>query len=396
MTDLPPLNIHPAVAELEDRIVAYRRHFHQHPELGLQEHETARYILEQLEGLELDVRHPVAETGIVADLRNGDGPCVALRADMDALPVQETGDLPFKSVNEGVMHACGHDGHMAIMLGTLLALDRHRELWQGTVRFIFQPAEEYPGGAKRMIAEGALKNPDVEAIFGLHLWNYQKLGTVGVKSGPVMAAADEFVITVKGVGGHAAMPQGTVDAIVTAANLVVALQTIVSRNVNPLDPGVVTIGQIQGGHAFNVIADEVTLKGTARSYQPEDRELLRCRIQEICDGMARTYRGEIELDYHDGYPPTINDPAMTQVVESAAKKVVGDRTGAPYLTMGGEDMAYFLREIPGCFFFPGSARPGWEPRQVPHHCSHFDFDERVLAIGASVFVETVRAMLPKN
>ncbi len=391
---MPTLNIHPAIAELEKQIIAYRRHFHQHPELGFQEVETAKYILEQVKELDLDIRHPVAKTGIVATMRNGKGPCVALRADMDALPMQETGDVSYKSVNDGVMHACGHDGHIAILLGTIQALDQLRDQWRGTVKFIFQPAEEGEGGARYMVAEGALNNPDAEAIFGLHLWNYQDFGTIGVKAGPVLAAADRFEIAVKGQGGHGAMPQGTVDAVYVAAQLVVSLQSIVSRNLDPLQSGVVSIGQIQGGHSFNIIADEVALKGTARAYREEDRQLIKSRLQGICDGIAATYGAAIELDYRDGYPPTLNDPAMTEVALRAARKVAGDGVGEPYLSMGGEDMAYFLQEVPGCFIFVGSAKPEHKDEKVPHHCSHFDFDERALAVGASVFIEIVRELLP--
>ncbi len=400
---MPSLNIHPAIAELEETMIAFRRHFHQHPELGFQEVETAKYILNQIKELDLNIRHPVARTGIVATMRSGDGPypasgvgCIALRSDMDALPIQETGDLPYKSVNDGVMHACGHDGHMAILLGTLLALDRLREQWQGTVKFIFQPAEEGEGGARYMMAEGALNNPDAEAIFGLHLWNYQDFGTIGIKSGPVLAAADEFEIIVKGEGGHGAMPQGTVDAIYVAAQLVVALQSIISRNLDPLQSGVVSIGQIQGGQNFNIIADKVALKGTARAYREEDRQLIKSRLKGVCDGIAATYGAAIELDYHDGYPPTLNDPAMTEVARRAARKVTADGVGEPYLSMGGEDMAYFLREIPGCFIFLGSAKPEHQAAKVPHHCFHFDFDERALAVGASVFLEIVQELLPAS
>ncbi len=388
------LNIHPAIAELEKQIIAYCRHVHQHPELGFQEVETAKYILEQIKGIDLDIRHPVARTGIVATMRNGKGPCIALRADMDALPMQETGDVSYKSVNDGVMHACGHDGHIAILLGTILALDQLRDQWRGTVKFIFQPAEEGHGGARHMVAEGALKDPDAAAIFGLHVWNYQDFGAIGIKSGPILAAADTFDIAVKGVGGHGAMPQGTVDAVYVAAQLVVSLQSIVSRNLDPLQSGVVSIGQIQGGYNYNIIADEVALKGTARAYREEDRLLIKSRLQGICDGIAATYGAAIELDYRDGYPPTVNDPAMTEVARRAARKVAGDGVGEPYLSMGGEDMTYFLREVPGCFIFLGSARPEHKDEKVPHHCSHFDFDERALAVGASVFLEIVREMLP--
>ena len=312
---MPKLNIHPAIAKLEKRIIALRRHFHQHPELSFQETETAQSILAELKGLNLEVRYPVARTGIVAVLRNGNGPCIALRADMDALPIQETGDRPYKSVNDGVMHACGHDGHLAILLGTLLALENSRDLWRGTLKFIFQPAEEGPAGARYMVEEGVLKEPKVRAIFGLHLWNYQDFGTIGVKAGAVMAAADRFTITVRGKGGHGAMPQGTVDAVIVAAQLVMSLQSIVSRNLNPLESGVVTVGQIHGGDNFNIIADEVTLTGTARAYREEDRQLIKSRIKAICDGTAASHGAAIELDYQDGYPPTINDPAMTETLK---------------------------------------------------------------------------------
>ncbi len=391
---MPKLRLHPAVAPFEEAMIDFRRHLHQHPELGFQEQQTARYILDRLDGLGLEVRHPVARTGIVALLRNDDGPCIALRADMDALPIQETGDLPYKSVNDGVMHACGHDGHTAILLGTLMALQRHTDLWRGTVKFIFQPAEEGDAGAEHMVREGVLRDPVPAAVFGLHLWNYLRLGTIGVQAGPVTAAADAFEITVRGEGGHGARPQGTVDAVHVAAQLVVALQSVVSRNLDPLEPGVVTIGKIEGGYSYNVIADRVDLQGTARSYSQDQRRLIRDRLQALCDGLAAAYGARIELAYRHGYPPTVNDPAMTDVAAQAARVVAGDGAGEFDRSMVGEDMAYFLREVPGCFFFVGSAKPDDGRHEVPHHCAHFDFDERALAAGASVFVNIVTAMLP--
>lgn len=386
--------LHPAVIPYVDTMVGHRRHLHRYPELGFQEHRTAQYVLEQLRGLPLEIRSPVATTGIVATMRNGDGPCIGLRADMDALPIQETGDLPYRSVHPGVMHACGHDAHMAILLGTLHALHARRELWRGTISFIFQPAEEGLGGARVMVEEGALKHPDLSAMFGLHVWNYQPYGTVGVKSGPTLAASDRFTIAIKGVGGHGAAPQGTVDAICVAGHVITAIQTIVSRNLNPLDAGVISIGQIQGGDGFNIITDRVDMKGTVRAYDESVRALLRQRLFAVCEGIAAAYGAHIVIDYQDGYPPTINDAQMSDVVLLAARRVVGDKAGLPYLSMGGEDMAYFLREVPGCFFFVGSAKPGQHATQVPHHCSHFEIDERALAVGASVFVNIVQAMLP--
>ena len=387
-------NIHPRIAAIEQQLIAWRRHFHQHPETGFEEHETGRYIVEQLQGIDVEIQHPVAQTGVVALMSNGDGPTIALRADMDALPIQETGDVPYKSTRDGVMHACGHDAHMATLLGAATALDQLRDQWHGTIKFIFQPGEEGFAGAKQMIDAGVLKDPQVAAIFGLHVWNYQDYGTVGVKPGPTLAAADEFEITVTGTGGHAALPQQTVDIILVAAQLVVALQSIVSRNLDPLESGVVSIGMIRGGQTFNVIPTEVLLKGTARAMREEDRLLIKARIGEICQGVASTYGAAINLNYHDSYPPTINDAQMSSLVLEAARVVVGDGAGPPFLSMGGEDMAFFLQEVPGCFFFVGSAKPEHRQRPAPHHCAHFDINERALAVGASVFIEIVQRIMP--
>lgn len=387
-------NIHPRIAAIEQQLIAWRRHFHQHPETGFEEHETGRYIVEQLQGIDVEIQHPVAQTGVVALMSNGDGPTIALRADMDALPIQETGDVPYKSTRDGVMHACGHDAHMATLLGAATALDQLRDQWHGTIKFIFQPGEEGFAGAKQMIDDGVLKDPQVAAIFGLHVWNYQDYGTVGVKPGPTLAAADEFEITVTGTGGHAALPQQTVDIILVAAQLVVALQSIVSRNLDPLESGVVSIGMIRGGQTFNVIPTEVLLKGTARAMREEDRLLIKARIGEICQGVASTYGAAINLNYHDSYPPTINDAQMSSLVLEAARVVVGDGAGPPFLSMGGEDMAFYLQEVPGCFFFVGSAKPEHRERPAPHHCAHFDINERALAVGASVFIEIVQRIMP--
>ena len=392
MTKQP--NIHPRIAAIEQQLIAWRRHFHQHPETGFEEHETGRYIVEQLQGIDVEIQHPVAQTGVVALMSNGDGPTIALRADMDALPIQETGDVSYKSIRDGVMHACGHDAHMATLLGAATALDQLRDQWHGTIKFIFQPGEEGFAGAKQMIDDGVLKDPQVAAIFGLHVWNYQDYGTVGVKPGPTLAAADEFEITVTGTGGHAALPQQTVDIILVAAQLVVALQSIVSRNLDPLESGVVSIGMIRGGQTFNVIPDKVLLKGTARAMREEDRLLIKARIGEICQGVASTYGAAINLNYHDSYPPTINDAQMSSLVLEAARVVVGDGAGPPFLSMGGEDMAFFLQEVPGCFFFVGSAKPEHRQRPAPHHCAHFDLNERALAVGASVFIEIVQRIMP--
>ena len=253
-----------------------------------------------------EVSTGIGKTGVVGDLiGKNDGPTIGLRADMDALPIQETSDLPYSSVNEGVMHACGHDGHTAMLLGAATIIKQLQDKLNGNVRFIFQPAEEGDGGARYMIEDGCLDS--VNEIYGIHLWNYQQYGEVGVKEGPILAAADVFSITIKGVGGHGAAPQGTVDAILVSAHLITALQSIVSRNTNPLESTVITIGQINGGHNFNVIADEIVLKGTARSYTEENRQLIKNRMKEIISGVEKTFSAEIDFTYSEGYPPTVND-----------------------------------------------------------------------------------------
>ncbi len=386
------ISIRPEIEAIRDEVIANRRHLHMHPELGLQENETAQFITEKLSGLGLEVVTGVGKTGVVALLQGSDGPCIGLRADMDALPIQETGGVAFSSVNDGVMHACGHDGHVAMLLGAAKVLSGMREELNGAVKFIFQPAEEGLGGGRYMIKDGVLQNPKVDEIYGIHLWNYQQFGTVGVQSGPVLAAADEFAITVKGKGGHGATPQGTVDAIVVASHLVTAIQTIVSRNSDPLKSTALTVGIIEGGYNFNVIADEVVLKGTARSYTEENRTMINQRLQEISAGLATSFDAEIEVDYRIGYPPTVNSELESEKIASAAAKIVSDGVRPPYLTMGAEDMSYYLQKVPGCFFFIGSAPEG---KKVPHHCSHFDINEEALLVGSSIWVQLIEEQLNK-
>ena len=378
------MNIRKEIKEIEKMIIDWRRDFHQFPELSFQEHRTGDVIADELRSMGLEPKVKVGKTGVTADLKFGNGPVIGLRADMDALPIQETSGLPFSSQNDGVMHACGHDGHMAMLLGAAKALTQKDNQYNGTVRFIFQPAEEGEGGARYMIEDGCLEG--IDEIYGIHVWNYQPVGEVGVKDGPVLAAADMFDIKIKGIGGHGAAPQGTVDSIVVASHLVQALQTIVSRNTNPLESTVVSIGKINGGHNFNIIADEVSLSGTARAYSEENRNLIKTRMEEIIKGVEKTYNANITFDYKDGYPPTINHVGPTQKVLKAAEKVVGDKAGMPYLSMGGEDFAYYLKEKPGCFFFVGSAPNEQELFETPHHCSHFTMDERALLVGPSIYL----------
>ena len=385
------MNIRSEIKDIEKNIIDWRRDFHQYPELGFDEHRTSKIIGEALKEMGLAPQMNVGKTGVTADLTFGEGSTIALRADMDALPMQETSGLDFSSKHDGVMHACGHDGHMAMLLGAAKVLTQNGDSFNGTVRFIFQPAEEGAGGARYMIEDGCLDG--VDEIYGIHVWNYQPVGEVGITDGPVLAAADMFEINIKGIGGHGAAPQGTIDAVVVASHLVQALQTIVSRNTNPLESTVVTIGTINGGHNFNIIADEVTLSGTARAYTEENRNLIKTRMTEIIDGVAKTFGAEISFDYEDGYPPTINHTDPVNKVLKAAERVVGEKAGMPYLSMGGEDFSYYLQKIPGCFFFVGSAPNDQKLFETPHHCSHFTMDERALLVGPSIYLNLVDDLL---
>ena len=380
------MNIHPEIKSIKNKIIDTRRDFHKYPELSFQEKRTSKIVAEKLESFGVSVKRNIGKTGVVGTLNGkANGKTIAFRADMDALPIQETGNTTYKSVNKGVMHACGHDAHTAILLGAAEALSKIKNSFDGTIKFIFQPAEEGYGGAKFMIEDGALEN--VEEIYGLHVWNYQKSGTIGIKSGPVMAAADMFTIKINGIGGHGAAPQGTIDCIVVASHLIQAFQTIISRNTNPLDSTVVTIGQINGGNNFNIIADEVILQGTARAYTEENRSLIKKRMNEIIKGVEATFKAKIIFEYKDGYPPVINHKEITKNVINAAKSVVNENVVSPYLSMGGEDFSYFANKVPGCFFFLGSLPKNKPLMSVPQHCSHFDIDEEVMLIGSSIFVQ---------
>jgi len=380
------MKINPQVKKFKNKIIKIRRDIHKHPELSFQEFRTAKLVSDSLKKFGLEVGENIGKTGVVGILKGArPGKTIAFRADMDALPIQETSDLSYKSVNDGVMHACGHDAHTAMLLVAAEILSKNIEQISGKIKFIFQPAEEGFGGAKFMIDDGALEG--VEEIYGLHVWNYQESGTIGLKSGPVMAAADKFEIIINGIGGHGAAPQGTVDCVVVSSYLIQSLQTIVSRNTNPIDSTAITIGQINGGYNFNIIADKVILKGTARSYTEENRLMIKKRLQEIINGTESMFNAKIELIYEDGYPPVINDIAATKKLSRIANKIVGNKLISPYLSMGGEDFSYFAQKVPGCFFFLGTMPDGKDKTSTPHHCSHFDIDEDSMVIGTSVFVE---------
>jgi amidohydrolase len=379
------------IRNLQSQLVDWRRRIHQKPELGFQEDLTAEFIAQKLQAWGIEPKTKIAETGVVAIIDSDrPGPVLAIRADMDALPIQEANEVSYRSQHDGKMHACGHDGHVAIALGTAYYLSQHRQDFQGKVKIIFQPAEEGSGGAKPMIEAGVLHNPDVDAIIGLHLWNNLPLGRVGVRSDALMAAVECFRCTIMGKGGHGAMPDQTIDSILVTAQIVNALQTIVARNVNPLDAAVVTVGEFHGGTALNVIADTTKMSGTVRYFNPALESFIGKRMEEIIAGICQSHGAKYELDYWQLYPPVINDPSMAELIRSVAMEVVETPVGIvpECQTMGGEDMSFFLQQVPGCYFFLGSANPE-RNLAYPHHHPRFDFDETALAMGVEIFVRAV-------
>ncbi len=362
------------------KIIDLRRDIHREPELGFGTEKTAQKVLAALDGLPLNIQTGVAENGIVATLKGeGEGPTVGLRADMDALPIHEETGLPFASETDGRMHACGHDGHTSMLVGAAHALSGMREHLNGTVKFVFQPAEEGGGGGRVMVEEGVAE--DMDSIFALHLWPGLPFGTAGTKAGPIMAAADAFEVEVRGRGGHGAMPHLTVDAIAISAQIVTALQTVVAREVDPVEPAVLTVGEIEAGSAFNIIPETARLGGTVRTLNEDLRRSMPQRIEELARGVARGMRGDAELDYTFSYPVTVNDEASA----SLALGVIGDLFGEddalklPNPTMGAEDFAFFLEKLPGAFIWLGI---GEEVSGL--HTPTFAFDEETLPKGSAL------------
>lgn len=368
--------------QIFDEIVQIRRHLHMHPELSFQEVHTAAFIADYHRELGHDVRAPVGSRGVVAVLKGTKpGKTVALRADFDALPIQDEKEVPYKSKVPGVMHACGHDGHTAALLGLAKALNRLRDELPGTIVFIHQHAEELaPGGAIEMIRDGCLEG--VDYIFGTHLWSLEPLGKIQYRPGPVMAAADRIEITIHGQGGHGAMPHKTKDPVVAASQLVIHLQQIISRRVNPLKSAVVTISHFEAKSAFNVIPDSATLIGTVRTFDEEVRKQIEKEIRRIVDGTCLAHGVEATYHYIRGYPPVVNHEEETLAVAEIAKHVPGV-TEVEYMEphMGGEDFAYYLQKVKGAFFFTGARNPEWKIA-YPHHHAKFDIDERALLIAA--------------
>lgn len=385
------LDIDADVKALTEQMIRERRDFHMFPELGFREVRTAERIVEILREAGIDeIQTGIAKTGVVALIRGRvPGKTVLLRADMDALPVTERNDVPYRSRHEGIMHACGHDAHVAMALAVAKILHARRAEFDGTVKVLFQPAEEGPGGALPMIEEGVLSNPEVDAALGFHIWNTLDVGKVGVRSGPVMANTDEFTLLIRGRGGHGAMPHLSVDAITTAGQVISALQNVVSRQVSPLESAVVTIGTIQGGERHNIIAHEVKMTGTVRTFNPELGEIVPGMIERIIRGVTTAMGADFELEYHRVYPATVNDAAIADLVRDAAARVLGwERVVEAEPSMGGEDMAYFLQRVPGCYFFIGSANPA-KGAIHPHHHPAFDIDEDAMPVGVTVMVQAI-------
>ena len=378
------------IDEMKDWLVEIRRTIHMHPELGFEEVETSRFVSEWLQKFGLDVKRGMAKTGVVGLLKGKKpGRTVAIRADMDALPLDEANRVPYASQIKGKMHACGHDAHVTILLGVAKFFSSIPDQVKGNIKWIFQPAEEGGGGGRIMVEEGVLENPKVDAIFGAHVFPFLSVGKVGIYEREGLAAADRFIIKIIGKGGHAASPHVSKDPILATGHLITQIHSIVSRNVNPLESGVITIGKVSGGTASNIIPDEVELIGTVRSLNPQVREELKSRIEQVTQGIARSFSMDCRFDFEYGYPVLINNPEMSKLVGLACSKGIGkENVEVVKPSMGGEDFAYYLEKVPGSFFRLG-CRNEEKGLIHPYHSSLFDIDEEVLPFGVEMFIRII-------
>jgi amidohydrolase len=381
------------IADFHRDITAWRRDIHAHPETAFEEQRTAEFVAARLKEFGIEVHRGLAGTGVVGTLkgaRPGGSRAIALRADMDALHIHERNDHAYVSQNPGKMHACGHDGHTAMLLGAARYLAETRN-FAGTVHFVFQPAEENEGGGRVMVQDGLFEKFPVEAVYGMHNWPGMPVGRFAVRAGPMMASFDIFEITVKGKGTHAALPHLGVDPVVAAAQIALGLQTIASRNTPPLDAAVVSVTQIHGGDTWNVIPDEVVLRGTTRSFKPELQDAIEAAIRRIAEGTAASLGASATVRYERRYPPTVNSPAETETAAAAASEVVGganvDRELTP--TMGSEDFAFMLQARPGAYLFIGNG----PSHGAGLHNPHYDFNDEILPIGASYWARLVERVL---
>jgi amidohydrolase len=385
------LDIRKLVSEYKKLVINSRRDLHRIPEIGYTEEKTSAYVADYLRREGLEVQTEIAQFGVVGLLETGRaGPTLMIRADMDALLLQEETGLEFASTHEGVMHACGHDAHMAMGLGAATVLNRIKDEFSGTVKFIFQPAEEGPGGAKPMIDEGVMENPNVDYAIGCHVWAEIPEGTIGVRSGPFMAAMDRFDLKIIGNGGHGAKPHLCIDALEVGTQVVNALQRISSRHMHPLEPTVVTVGSFHAGTTFNIIPGEAEMCGTTRTFNLDIWDSWEQRLKKVIGGVCESMGADFELKFSKGYPPTINDESMSEVVRRCGAEVVGpENIVIPEQTMGGEDMSYFLQRAKGCFFVLGVGREGY----APVHNPQFMFNEDILSLGVETHCRVALELL---
>jgi len=374
-----------------------RRDFHVHPELGFEEVRTAGIVAEELKQLGIEVSTGIGKTGVIGIIEgNGPGPVVLIRFDMDALPITEETGAEYASQTPGVMHACGHDGHTAVGLSVAKVLHKHQDKWAGTVKLVFQPAEEGLGGAREMVKGGVLENPRPDFSLGMHVWNDRPLGQIAATSGPAMAAAELFTIKITGKGAHGASPHLGQDPIVAAAQIVTALQSIVARNVDPLETAVVSVTAVNGGTAFNVIPPAVEMKGTIRTYLPEVREMVLRRTEEIVHGVAESMGCTAEISIEEVTPAVINDARLAEIVNQTRMEVLPETEDISGLrTMGSEDMAFLMDDIPGCYVFVGSNNPD-KGLVYGHHHPKFDFDEQALIDGVALVSASAVAVLNRE
>ena len=387
------MDINELLPTIEPVIAAIRRDIHAHPELAFGEWRTSDIVAAQLEKLGLETYRGLAGTGVIGKLRRGSSDrAIGLRADMDALPLDELNSFAHRSIHPGCMHACGHDGHTAMLLGAAEALAKLGN-FDGTVYFIFQPAEEHEGGARVMVEQGLFALFPMQAVFGLHNWPGLPVGQMSVREGPVMAGADRFNITVTGRGGHAAMPHQAADTVVAGSALVSALQTLVSRNTEPMEPAVLSVTRFHAGHADNVLPEEAVLGGTVRTFSAAQQTMMEAGLRRICDGVASTYGVAITLEFERGYPPTVNSGAETALCRDVAGQVLGEANVRNDLkpSMGAEDFAYLLRERPGCYVWLGN---GMGEGGCLLHSPHFDFNDEIIPLGIKYWLTLVEKALP--
>lgn len=383
--------------ELADQLADIRQHLHKYPELSFQEFQTCEYIASILEKWRIPFTR-IGDTGIVVDIigENGEGPHIGIRGDIDALPIQEKTGLPFSSAYPGVMHACGHDGHTSILLGTVYQLHRHKHLLSGRVRCIFQPGEEADGAARKLIDLGVLENPSVDAMLALHLWPHLPHGTVGVKYGAITASCDDFIITVEGKGGHSARPHQAIDAITISSQILQALPILVTKASSPIEPVVVHVGKIYGGTASNVVADKVVLEGTTRAVTREARARLKQQVADLSGNIAKNFGGIASVQYIESHPPVINNEWVTQALEESAKEILGGERVVQLKepSMGADDFGSFAEMVPSTYFRLGTARAD-QPVYDLHH-PQFEFQDSIIPVGVELFTYTILSKLQRG